>query len=735
VRRTAPVPEDVVALWKDEHCLRIDLEPLTAADTASLASLALGGPVERSSAAALHRACAGNPMLLRELLDDARTGGRLSHNRSLWRWDGVAAGPRLSDLVSSLLDHHEPAVGELFDVLAVGAPLPLPVVLELGGPGPLDVLERAGIVAVDHTEGSARVRILQPLLAEVRRASLGGVRTEAIVASLSDAMVLTDTSPPDDVVRSARWAVAAGRPIGGDRLLAAALLARSAGDIASAEALARAAVEGGAGPVAELELAEILELVARPAEAGQILEDLDDRLSDAMYQARSRACAVRVLAHGLHDPERARRVVDQRAPIDDPAAQALVEAQWITTLAMLDDIDGARSRSVRLAAEHDPRVQLCAVSALNLVDVADGALDDALARARALVPVSLANRTAVPAGTAVVASALLLDLLLAGYHDEVDLLLDLIDADPSSALPGYRAFTLSARARGHLQRGDAAAARHAAAESAALWGEGSDGQGFLPAVLGVLCASCALLGDAPGAIEAEAEAADLVERSERRMLHTEVARLTAWAPLANGDAPAAAARLVAVADLAHGRGQRTFEALALHDAVRLGAPRSIQRRLLEVAAGVQGPLAAASAAHAAALLARDAAGLRAAADAFEAIGSRLVAAEVMGAASQQFRSDAVPSAARLTAHAAVRLRTTLGTAFSPGLGLPLDAPELSARELQVAQMAAGGITSRAIAEDLGVSTRTVDNLLSRVYAKLGVANRSELPAVLGRGVS
>jgi DNA-binding CsgD family transcriptional regulator len=55
---------------------------------------------------------------------------------------------------------------------------------------------------------------------------------------------------------------------------------------------------------------------------------------------------------------------------------------------------------------------------------------------------------------------------------------------------------------------------------------------------------------------------------------------------------------------------------------------------------------------------------------------------------------------------------------------------LSAREREIAQLAASGLTSRQIASRLHVSVRTVDNLLQRAYAKLGIRQRDELPTAL-----
>lgn len=56
---------------------------------------------------------------------------------------------------------------------------------------------------------------------------------------------------------------------------------------------------------------------------------------------------------------------------------------------------------------------------------------------------------------------------------------------------------------------------------------------------------------------------------------------------------------------------------------------------------------------------------------------------------------------------------------------------LTNREREVAVLAAAGLASKVIAERRFLSTRTVDNHVARIYAKLGVASRADLPAALG----
>lgn len=73
----------------------------------------------------------------------------------------------------------------------------------------------------------------------------------------------------------------------------------------------------------------------------------------------------------------------------------------------------------------------------------------------------------------------------------------------------------------------------------------------------------------------------------------------------------------------------------------------------------------------------------------------------------------------------------------PGIGgLPAsDVPagqRLTQRERDVAVLAAGGIRTREIAGRLGVSVRTVEGHLYRIYEKLDIHSRGELAASLGR---
>jgi DNA-binding NarL/FixJ family response regulator len=57
--------------------------------------------------------------------------------------------------------------------------------------------------------------------------------------------------------------------------------------------------------------------------------------------------------------------------------------------------------------------------------------------------------------------------------------------------------------------------------------------------------------------------------------------------------------------------------------------------------------------------------------------------------------------------------------------------QLTPQELQIAQMAAAGMSNRDVGQRLYLSHRTVSNHLYRIFPKLGIASRAELRAALG----
>ena len=246
---------------------------------------------------------------------------------------------------------------------------------------------------------------------------------------------------------------------------------------------------------------------------------------------------------------------------------------------------------------------------------------------------------------------------------------------------------------------------------------------------GELAHLAALRGDRAEAEEALAAA---------RRAASPAARLAGfWAELAepwlialrDGQAAGAAAAL-ALAGRARAAGAHGFELLALHDVVRLAPPRSIPSRraatrLADLAVAFEGDLAKAAAAHARALAAGDPAALTAASRELERIGLPLPAAEAAAQAADLLVAAGREIPARAAHARAWYLGARCEGARTPALARVRD-PRLTAREGEVAALAAGGLSSKQIAARLAMSVRTVDNHLRAVYLKLGIAGRTEL---------
>jgi DNA-binding CsgD family transcriptional regulator len=157
-------------------------------------------------------------------------------------------------------------------------------------------------------------------------------------------------------------------------------------------------------------------------------------------------------------------------------------------------------------------------------------------------------------------------------------------------------------------------------------------------------------------------------------------------------------------------------------------------RLTELADRIDGPLAAARAAHVRALADSDGDGLLAASEGLESCGAALLAAEAAADAALAWRqrSDRRAGAAQVRAEA---VAARCEHPRTPALTRPDARARLTPAELEVALAAAAGASNREIAGRHGVSVRTVESHLQRVYGKLGTSSRTELGAALaGRRV-
>ncbi|HEX7738916.1 MAG TPA: helix-turn-helix transcriptional regulator [Marmoricola sp.] len=134
--------------------------------------------------------------------------------------------------------------------------------------------------------------------------------------------------------------------------------------------------------------------------------------------------------------------------------------------------------------------------------------------------------------------------------------------------------------------------------------------------------------------------------------------------------------------------------------------------------------------HAEALAAGDGGGLESAAGRFAEAGELLYAAQSAAQSARAYRSAGLRGPASRAAAASQRILSGCEGARTPAASLDIATAELSRREIEVARLVAKGLTNSDIAERLSLSVRTVESHVYRVFAKLGVAQRSDVAAAL-----
>ncbi|MHB8669152.1 MAG: helix-turn-helix transcriptional regulator [Acidimicrobiales bacterium] len=734
VTSSNPVPDAIRALWKDGLAVRVDVQALSLNEVAALLALRLDGPVEQTSTHRLWSLCQGNVLFLRELVAAGLADGRLARRDDLWCWRGsLSTNARLVELVEARIARLGPDLRSTLEILAVGEPVGTGMIaaLEIG----LEVaeLDRRGVLRSEQVSGSVVLRLAHPLHAQVVRAALSPRRRAEITAVLADALTLVG-AVGTDVVRLATWQLDSGRGTDPDTLVAGANAALATFDPVVAERLARAAVRAGGGGAATVALATALASAGRHDQAVALFEglDLSRGATDADIAAAGAAWS-HSLFYELHRPGDAEDLLRRLEPA---VACGPSRDRMAALRATLCFWSGRPTEAAAIAAEVVDRAtpgtkaSLTAVGALvpALVDL--GRTIDARALADRHLALALADPTVAEQAGAV-ALGLGFALWLGGRLVELDefcaatvgLSRDL------GVLSGIGCFGtlagVAALARGRVRT--AVVRLHDAAAALA------DAD---PANLSVWCwattaRACSASGDAAGAVEAVAKAESRFGAGAG-LFADELALGRAWAAAARGELSTARAIAVEAADLLAERGHHG-ELFALHDAARLGAPALVADRIAALAVTTDGEFAPAAAAHARALADGDASALDGAAAMLAGMGAELVAAEAAAAAASLHQRAGRRGRAAISAECGATWARSCEGAVTPGLARgcePSLLRSLTDREHEIAGLAAAGLTNRQIASSLVLSTRTVGNHLYRLYAKLGVADRAELTALI-----
>ena len=724
VRRLAPavvtfrtgeaIPDTVTSLWKDDHLPRLDLAPLDVAETTGLVARVLGGPVDSASAHRLWTLTEGSPLFLRHLLAGEVSAGRFTASSGIWRWTSEPAiSPELAGLLENEIGGLATGVQDVVDLVALAEPVAVPTLSALTSPGDLEEAEGRGLVRTDGLVA----RLAHPLYGEVRRAAMGAVRARRLRGQVAQTLDVA----PDPIPRAVLTLDSDLAPEPALFMQAAEAATRMY-DLPLAERMARAAAREG-HPVARLVHASALSWLSRGDEAETILADLAEHAPDSEIRAMAHVARTGNLLFTMARPDDARQALAAAEAIG--AAPVHVAGMSLALAAADGDLSPVLARGPELLHDEMPddlaRILVAsAVSAAAAVTGQAGLLDEA-----AEVGGLSGDRVPTVIPGFGLADLQVLGHRLAGTPDRGDAQARRMQA-ASADLPG------PARLMGLVVAGHAALGASRLRDASFLLREAWAGLADSRHEFRFRCRT--LLATALAQAGQAAQAAPLLagivggQHPAYRLFVPDDLLARAWGAAAEGSMTEALDHTVAAAHLARENGAAAYEVLAWQTAVQLGDATAARPRLTALVD--LGPRAMVAAAHAKAWADQDGQALLKAADAWTRLGDLIAAGDAAAQAADVHRQQGQQGSALSAAALAERLAGRSG-ARTPALAIAARPLPLTAREREIAGLAARGLSNKNIAERLTVSVRTVEGHLYRAGLKLGVSERTALKDVLG----
>jgi len=696
------LPEPLRALWQDDLLERIDLAPLDLHETSRLVAQALGAQLETASAERVHRATAGNPLYLREVVRAALASGALEQTASGWYWRGrVTASNSLADMYRTELGSLPEDLRDVVDIVALADPIPLARLLGLVGGGDVDRVVALGLVRIDSLDdGAAVVRPSHPLVGEVVRSLVPVARRTALFARANAFRAdRPEGAPPAARLRAALWSLECGVLPPVDQLLDAAQVAVRLQEHESGIALASAALRTTLQPV-ERVTAHCLRSLAHSYSAGREAGRADAEAAWAVVRSAPdevgadaviEACEILANIRQFHDDDVAAAVAltDVAARYVSGEAAERLRLLRLAHLGWAGRFDEVRHEVERSGIVHAPTVPpafLCLAPCAVMALATAGRLDDAAALGRRCLATAAEHLEEAPWSVGEIVSVL---HQVQVWRGDIAELLTEVPVRRSSPFLKYD-FTLELIGEGNLaiaQRRwpDAVAAFSAACERYDV----ADHGGFAAYPWARLAMAHAYAGNQEQAAAALDRARSTPGRS-MRVTGEQLAVTLAWTETLLGH-PAGLRHADEIIERATADGSWTHvmyaEALHYSDDSAHGRDAAASLDRLRLAAErVDGPLASAIVEYV----------------------------------------DAVRSGGRTRIIAAQGVLASCGMSVTAGR----PRPRLTNREYEVAELAAQGLSNRRIAESLGLSVRTIDAHLSRVFAKWGLHARTELSELL-----
>ncbi|MGC4934029.1 helix-turn-helix transcriptional regulator [Gordonia sp. DT30] len=713
-------------LLRDGTIVDLELAPLGRADVSALMRWRLGAPIAVPLAQQLWTMTRGNPFFLVTVCDTNLDTGRMVLREGRWTADGP---PELPGTLAGVLDARLRAVGDgvadVVNLVALAEPLELGVLSDLCAPTDVEAAETAGFIAIESIDAygrgavdTAHVTLTHPLYGEARMATVSRVRLNRLRTNLIQRLAADPAVDAQSRVQRGLLALDATRslPQRAPLLLDGAEAALHLLHLPLARDLSAAAVEGSCGLPALILHAYTLSLSGLGTEAETLLSttlaDVDHEIDQ---DVRDTIGFIRAATQFwcLDDADGAREVIDASG-VSLPVRQL-----WDCLIAA---IAGCPADAMALADHSEPADPSKPLPTIFGIWGAIAALADT-GRVTDMNEVAKSGYQIADTFPAAAYHRAELSYMhaffcaLCGDLDTIDgLTAELMTV--TEDVGGIAVFwAWGVRGLAAVAHGDAA---DAAATLDATLDEMRSAQAaqFMRRPFEVERAqAAALAGDAETLTTL---LADLPNPPTGALgyARTRISLLHAWSSAIGGSLSAAIDAAHRAAECARERGQRVNELLALHTAVRWGDTTGLDRlgELSELLTEV--PRARSAATHVRALATHDGELLHAVAREYLGLGMADHAVDALAHAAIVFRNSG-HTGKRLSAVEQMTARADACGLHTPATAAALDTVPFSPRQREIVTLARRGLSNQEIAQQLSLSTRTVEGHLYRAGLVLG----------------
>jgi DNA-binding CsgD family transcriptional regulator len=732
IRSGEVVPDAVTALWKEHLLLRVDLHAFDRAQTQELVGAVLDGEVDSGVVDRLQDLAGGSPLVLRGLINTAREDGVLVRQGGRWRLHGrLSVGADVYELVQTRLASLGADEFEVLEIVSTAEVLDWDILRALCDTAAIARTELRGAIQFVDDGSHTLIRPGHPIFGEVVRQRCGVARARQLNTLLAQSVsdfLRTDATQHQSIgadVRSriqlARFMMLSDMAPDLELITDAAAGAVTMSNLVLAEQLARFAFDRDGGLPSAIVMADAISWQGRGQEAEAILASFDPDGADASMIVRWGCLRGANLFFGCGDAVAARAVLET---VRERAASAellsLVTAMEVSLTFFSGDLPAAiRLGRAALATEMVPMATVWAAMATAGALSMSGRLDEVGPIAQQGLQAALHSESGPQRYT--IGLAEVLAYTASGNLDAAEHTCERYSA-MTGGVPQAEAIVNALAGRVNFARGRLLAACDALQTS--LWTMSES----LPAGWVMLVAAWLAQAEASrGNVDCAAAALARAEEANGPQVAVFVPELElarSWHRACVGQTITAGDHALRAAQTARMKGMPAVEMCALHTAVRFG-DRSQSARLRQLAAQLDNPLAAAIAAHSSGLSDHDGDRLDAAAGTFDQIGAAAMAADASAHAAHEHARAGARVKELGSASRAHWLASRYGLR-TPAVASIEDPLPISDREREIAILVGEGLTNREIADRLGVSVRTIDGHLYRIFSKLSIEDRDQL---------